>query len=328
MKERRIGSTTASNSTASSNVESHQWEVPTAAQGQRLDRWLAGSLDVSRSRLQTLIQQGNVRLNGDICYEKKTSLHVGDCLTLQIPPAVEIDLAPAAIPLDILYEDSELLVVNKPKGMVVHPSAGHTSETLVNALLAHCPHLSGIGGEQRPGIVHRLDKDTSGAIAIAKTDRAHQALQTQIQAKTARREYLGVVYGRPSESEGEVDAPIGRHPVDRKKMAVVTAEKGRHAATYWYVKEPLGNYTYLKFLLATGRTHQIRVHMAHIGHPLVGDELYCCSRTTPVKLTGQALHAWRLSFAHPISGQWIETEAPLPEEFRRLLRKLNSRYAK
>jgi 23S rRNA pseudouridine1911/1915/1917 synthase len=226
--------------------------------------------------------------------------------------------------LDILYEDEDLLVLNKPRGLVVHPAPGHASGTLVHALLAHCPHLSGINGELRPGIVHRLDKDTTGALVIAKHDQAHQHLQAQIQAKTARRIYLGVVFGRPAQSQGTISAPIGRHPVDRQKMAVLPPGQGRAAVTHWQVLERLGNYTLMQFELETGRTHQIRVHAAHLHLPIVGDPLYTRSKTSPVKLSGQALHAWKLSFVHPRTGQPLQFTAPLPEEFERLLRQLRS----
>ncbi len=201
--------------------------------------------------------------------------------------------------------------------MVVHPSPGHTSGTLVNALLWHCrtesgeSTLSGIGGIQRPGIVHRLDKDTSGSIAVAKTDQAHQRLQAQFQTKTARRDYIAVVYGAPAVERGTIDLPIGRHPVDRKKMAIVPEEKGgRRAVTHWQIKERLGNYTLMNFELETGRTHQIRVHAAQLGHPIVGDPVYSSGRSIGVNLEGQALHAWRLRLQHPVSCEWIEAIAP------------------
>ncbi|PMB16965.1 RluA family pseudouridine synthase, partial [Fischerella thermalis CCMEE 5319] len=208
-------------------------------QGERLDRYLTERLtDLSRSRIQQLIEQGQVQLNGKICTSKKTSVKRGDRISLEIPPAEPLELTPEDIPLDILYEDDQLLILNKPAGLVVHPAPGHPDGTLVNAILAHCPNLPGIGGVQRPGIVHRLDKDTTGAIAIAKTEFAHQHLQAQLKAKTAQREYLGVVYGVPKTENGTVDLPIGRHPVDRKKMAVVSPEKGgRPATTHWRILE-------------------------------------------------------------------------------------------
>jgi 23S rRNA pseudouridine1911/1915/1917 synthase len=243
-------------------------------------------------------------------------------LELEIPPIQPSRIEPETIPLDILFEDDVVMVINKPRDLVVHPAAGHASGTLVNALLAHCSDLSGINGEQRPGIVHRLDKDTTGALVIAKTDQAHHHLQAQIQAKSARREYLGVVFGRPELQQGSIDAPVGRHPIDRKKMAVVDPQRGRSAVTHWRVVEALGNYTLMHFELATGRTHQIRVHAAYRHWPIVGDPLYTSSKTSPVNLTGQALHAWKLTFTHPTTGETICCTAPLPEEFQRLLQRL------
>lgn len=293
----------------------------------RLDRYLSQELpDFSRSRLQQLIEQGNVQLNGKICTSKKAIMQIGDRISLSIPEAKPLDLQPEAIPLDILYEDDSLIIVNKPAGLVVHPAAGHEHGTLVHALLAHCQNLAGIGGVQRPGIVHRLDKDTTGAIVIAKTDLAHQHLQAQLKAKTARREYLGVVYSAPTADTGIIDQPIGRHPVDRKKMAVVPVEKGgRLAVTHWQVRERLGNYTLMHFQLETGRTHQIRVHSAYIGHPIVGDPVYSSGRNLGVNLAGQALHAWRLQLRHPINNELLEVTAPLPKAFTTLLDVLRRR---
>lgn len=292
----------------------------------RLDLYLAQqSSDLSRSRIQQLIEQGHVQVNGQVCISKKASVQPGDRISLQIPAAKPLDIQPENIPLDILYEDDSLLIINKPAGLVVHPAPGHPAGTLVNALLAHC-NLPGIGGVQRPGIVHRLDKDTTGAIAIAKTDQAHQHLQAQLKAKTARREYLGIVYGSPKTDNGTIDLPIGRHPVDRKKMAVVPIEKGgRSAVTHWQVKERLSNYTLMHFQLETGRTHQIRVHSAQIGHPIVGDPVYSSGRSVGVNLPGQTLHAWRLKLQHPVSEQWIEAVAPPPQTFATLLEVLRQR---
>lgn len=293
----------------------------------RLDRYLATQLsDLSRSRLQQLILEGNVKVNEQICKSKKATVQAGDCIQIHIPPAKPLQLQAEEIPLDILYEDEHLIIINKPAGLVVHPAASHEGGTLVNALLAHFPDIAGVGGVQRPGIVHRLDKDTTGAIAIAKTDLAHQNLQAQLKAKTARREYLGIVCGAPKTESGTVDAPIGRHPGDRKKMAVVPVEKGgRPAVTHWRVKERLGNYTLMHFQLETGRTHQIRVHSAHIKLPIVGDPIYSSNRSLGVNLPGQALHAWRLTLQHPVSGEVIEASAPLPETFNTLLEILRRR---
>jgi 23S rRNA pseudouridine1911/1915/1917 synthase len=295
----------------------------------RLDRWLSQHLStLSRSRLQQLIEQGNVQVNGKVYTAKKATVKVGDRIQIEIPAAQPLELKPEEIPLEILYEDDSLLIVNKPAGLVVHPAPGHPEGTLVNALLAHCPNLPGIGGVQRPGIVHRLDKDTTGAIAIAKTEQAMANLQAQLKAKTARREYLGIVYGAPKAESGTINLPIGRHPVDRKKMAVVPIEKGgRAAVTHWQVKERLGNYTLMHFQLETGRTHQIRVHCTEIGHPIVGDPLYSSGRSVGVNLSGQALHAWRLTLQHPVTEKWIEVTAPPPPAFTKLLDNLRRRIA-
>ncbi|AFY56022.1 ribosomal large subunit pseudouridine synthase D [Rivularia sp. PCC 7116] len=293
----------------------------------RLDSYLSGKkLDLSRSRIQQLIEQGHVKLNGEICNSKKNSLKQGDLIVLEIPTAQPLELQPENIPLDILYEDEQILILNKPAGLVVHPAPGHPNGTLVNAVLAHCPNLPGIGGVQRPGIVHRLDKDTTGAIAIAKTELAHHSLQAQLKAKTARREYLGVVYGATKQPEGTINLPIGRHPKERKKMAVVPVEKGgREAVTHWQIKERLGNYTLMHFQLETGRTHQIRVHSAQIGHPIVGDSVYSSNRSVGVNLPGQALHAWKLQLKHPVTNNLVEVIAPLPQVLSTLLQVLRRR---
>ncbi|WP_293068833.1 RluA family pseudouridine synthase [Moorena sp. SIO4A5] len=295
----------------------------------RLDSYIAQQTpDLSRSRIQKLIEQGNVQVNDHVCISKKAKVQLGDRISLTIPDAKPLELQPEVIPLDILYEDEVLIIINKPASLVVHPAPGHESGTLVNALLAHCPKLTGIGGVQRPGIVHRLDKDTTGAIAIAKTDQAHGHLQAQLQAKTAQRQYLGVVYGAPSAESGTINQPIGRHPVDRKKMAVVPVEKGgRPAITHWQVRERLGNYTLIHFQLETGRTHQIRVHSSYIGHPIVGDPVYSSGRSVGVNLPGQALHAWRLQLKHPVSEEWIEFVAPPPLALIKLLDVLRLRFS-
>ncbi|MEY3867128.1 MAG: hypothetical protein RLZZ338_1019 [Cyanobacteriota bacterium] len=300
--------------------------VEETAKNNRLDVWLSQEIsDLSRSRLQSLIEKGHVTINDQICQSKKELVKQGDRVSVTIPDAEPLDLKPEEIPLDILYEDQYLIIINKPAGLVVHPAPGHHHGTLVNALLAHCP-LAEIGGVQRPGIVHRLDKDTSGAIVIAKTDIAHQNLQTQLKAKTARREYLGIVYGSPKTETGTINLPIGRHPVDRKKMAIIPEEKGgRIAITHWQIKERLGNYTLIHYQLETGRTHQIRVHSTHIGHPLVGDPVYSSHHSLGVKLPGQALHAWKLTLQHPITGDIINAIAPLPEKFITLLEILRKR---
>lgn len=293
----------------------------------RLDRYLSQKLsDLSRSRIQQLIEQGHVQVNDQICTSKKVNLKIGDRISLEIPAIEPLQLLAADIPLDILYEDEELIILNKPAGLVVHPAPGHPDGTLVNAILAHCPNLPGIGGIQRPGIVHRLDKDTTGAIVIAKTDLAYQHLQAQLQAKTARREYLGLVYGVPKTETGSIDLPIGRNPQDRKKMGIVSIEDGGRAAiTHWRVQERLANYTLIHFQLETGRTHQIRVHSAKIGHPIVGDPLYSSAHSIGVNLPGQALHAWKLQLQHPVSGKLLQVTAPLPRSFTTLLEVLRRR---
>lgn len=292
----------------------------------RLDSWLAEQLpDISRSRIQKLIEQECVEINHQIIASKKHKLKPGDRIKITIPQIQETSMQAEEIPLEILYEDDHLLIINKPAGLVVHPSAGHAEGTIVNALLAHCP-LSSIGGVQRPGIVHRLDKDTTGALAIAKTDQAHQNLQAQLKAKTARREYLGVVYGAPKTESGTINLPIGRHRIDRKKQAIIPEEKGgKPSVTHWQIKERIGNYTLIQFQLETGRTHQIRIHSAHIGHPIVGDPVYSNGKDIGVNLPGQALHAWKLKLQHPITGEWIEAIAPLPPVFNTLLEILRKR---
>ncbi|WP_242024801.1 MULTISPECIES: RluA family pseudouridine synthase [unclassified Phormidium] len=294
---------------------------------ERLDRWLTANVnELSRNRIQKLIDWEYVQLNGQLCTNKKEAVQVGDRIRLTIPEPRPLELAAEAIPLDILYEDEHLIILNKPAGLVVHPAPGNMSGTLVNAVLAHCgDQLLGIGGVQRPGIVHRLDKNTTGAIVVAKTDLAHSDLQAQMKAKTARREYLGLVYGAPKSNSGTVDAPLGRHPADRKKNAVVPLEKGRTAVTHWQIEERLGNFSLLRFRLETGRTHQIRVHSTHMGHPIVGDPTYGTGRDVGVNLPGQALHAERLELRHPATGETVVAIAPLPEHFLKLLTVLRSR---
>ncbi|MEO0395161.1 MAG: RluA family pseudouridine synthase [Cyanobacteria bacterium P01_A01_bin.137] len=303
----------------------------TDAPGERIDRWLSAHCELSRNRVQKLIEQGALTLNDVPCTNKKITVNQGDWLQLTIPAVEPFELIAQAIPLDILYEDEYLVVVNKPAGMVVHPAPGHPNGTLVNAILAHCgDQLTGVGGVQRPGIVHRLDKDTTGAMVVAKTEPVLHHLQGQIQAKTAQRDYLGVVFGVPklpeNRSWGTTDAPIGRHPKERKKMAVVPIEKGgRRAVTHWHVQERLGNYTLLHYRLETGRTHQIRVHSAMMGHPIVGDTVYGAGRSVGVKLSGQALHARQLTLTHPITGETVVAIAPLPPNFDTLLQRLRQR---
>lgn len=283
--------------------------------------------DLSRNRVQKLIDWEYVTVNGQRCTNKKAAVQVGDAITITIPESKPLELTAEDIPLDILYEDAHFVIVNKPAGLVVHPAPGNMSGTLVNALLAHCgDSLLGIGGVQRPGIVHRLDKNTTGAIVVAKTDLAHRDLQAQMKAKTARREYLGVVYGAPKADGGTINAPIGRHPQDRKKQAITPPSKGgRHAVTHWQILERLGNFTLMRFRLETGRTHQIRVHGAHIGHPIVGDPTYGSGRSVGVNLPGQALHAEQLTLRHPATGERVTVMAPLPDYFETLLNVLRKR---
>lgn len=287
----------------------------------RIDRYLAEQCpDLSRSYIQKLVKDGAVSVNNR---QVKANYKVQpqDQVILTIPDMQVPDILPENIPLDILYEDQWLLVVNKPKDMVVHPSAGHMEGTLVNAVMAHCgEHLSGINGVLRPGIVHRIDKDTTGALLICKDDTVHRDLAEQLKVHSIKRRYRAIVQGNLKEDQGTVDAPVGRHPTDRKKMAV-NYKNGKEAVTHYQVLERFGNATYIECRLETGRTHQIRVHMASLGHPLLGDTIYGSSKN-PYHLQGQALHAMILGFVHPITREYLEFQAPLPEYFIKLLDKL------
>ena len=289
--------------------------------GVRLDRFLADSgLELSRSAAVGLIDNGNVTVNGK-AQNKKYKLSDGDEVIIRIPDPVPYEAKAENIPLDIIYEDEDLLVVNKPKGMVVHPAAGNYDGTLVNALLYHCgDSLSGINGVLRPGIVHRIDKDTSGLLIVAKNDHAHKLLAEQIKAHSFTREYEAIVFGNLKNDEGTVDAPIGRHPVDRKKMCI-TPKNSKNAVTHYQVLERLKGYTYIRCILETGRTHQIRVHMASLGHPVSGDTVYGV-KNEKVPFTGQCLHARKIGFVHPSSGEYIEFTSPLPDYFEQFLSKL------
>ena len=276
--------------------------------------------DITRSYLQKLLKDGSVQMNGKPV-KASTKTAVGAVIALTIPEPEEPEILPENIPLDILYEDSDVILINKPKNMVVHPAAGHYTGTLVNALMYHCRgDLSGINGVLRPGIVHRIDKDTTGVLIVCKNDRAHNALAEQLKEHSITRKYHAIVCGNLKEDEGTVDAPLGRHPQDRKKMAIVRSG-GKRAVTHYRVLERFGNDTYIECQLETGRTHQIRVHMASLGHPLLGDEIYGRAKS-PFKLEGQTLHAMVLGFIHPTTGEYMEFEAPLPEYFEKLLEKL------
>ena len=291
--------------------------------GERIDAALARlAPELSRSAAQRLLENGLVRRNGAAA-AKSDRLNAGDILEFEPPVPKEISAQPEDIPLDVVYEDSDVIVINKPKGLVVHPAAGHWDGTLVNALLHHCgDSLSGIGGERRPGIVHRIDKDTSGLIIAAKNDFAHQFLSAQLSDHTLGREYEAVVHGGFRDDAGTVDAPIGRHPVDRKRMAV-TPKNSKPAVTHYEVIARYRGYTRILCRLETGRTHQIRVHMASIGHPLLGDGVY--GAPCPEKgLEGQCLHARRLKFIHPRTGQLVRLEAPLPEYFTQVISRLGN----
>ena len=289
--------------------------------GLRIDRYLAEkNTDLSRSYIQKLLKNQEISVNG-IPVKANYKVQQEDQILLTVPELTEPDILPEDIPLDILYEDEDLMVVNKPKGMVVHPSAGHLSGTLVNAILYHCHgHLSGINGIMRPGIVHRIDMDTTGAILVCKSDFAHKDLAEQLKEHSIKRRYRAIVSGNLKEDTGRIEGPIGRHPIDRKKMAI-NYKNGKDAVTHYQVLERFGNATYVECRLETGRTHQIRVHMASKGHPLLGDQVYGSARN-PFHLQGQALHAMILGFVHPRTGEYMEFEAPLPEYFIKLLEKL------
>ena len=301
------------------------FELEAEYEGERLDKYLSILYpEQSRSFFQKLIKDGHVLVN-DTPEKANYRLRVEDLISVTIPDAVETPILPENIPLDILYEDDDLLVVNKPKGMVVHPSAGHYTGTLVNAIMYHCKDsLSGINGEIRPGIVHRIDMDTTGSLIVCKNDESHIFIAEQIKEHSVTRKYRGIVYGGVSDDEGTIDAPIGRHPTDRKKMST-HCKNGREAitpaVTHYRVLQRFERYTYMEFQLETGRTHQIRVHMASIGHPLLGDAVYSSGKS-PYHLQGQTLHAMTIGFIHPATREYLEITAPLPDYFEKILRDL------
>ncbi len=299
----------------------YYFEISEQDVGKRLDKFLSENIDgLSRSYIASLIEDKQILVNGKAA-SKSNKLSARDTIEFSVRDAVELEAEPEDIPLDIVYEDEELIVINKPKGMVVHPAAGNPNGTLVNALLYHCKEgLSGINGVMRPGIVHRIDKNTSGLLVVAKTDRAHLSLSEQIKEHSVTREYRAVVYGHLKENRGEVNAPIGRHKIDRKKMCV-TDKNSKSAVTHYEVLEEFNDFSYIRCVLETGRTHQIRVHMAYLGHPLAGDEVYGPKKVI-TELEGQCLHAIKLGFVHPTSGEYIEFESELPESFEKFLKKL------
>lgn len=301
-----------------------QYEVTAEEDGLRLDQYIAGRcMDLSRSYIQKLIKESRVTINKNIQTKTKTAVQESDIVNVFLPDPKELEIKPQDIPLDILYEDNDVLVVNKPKGMVVHPAPGHYEGTLVNAVLYHCrDNLSGINGVLRPGIVHRIDKDTTGALIVCKNDKAHQKIADQLRAHTITRSYRAIVYNNFSEDEGMINAPIGRHPTNRKKR-MVTEKNSKEAITHYKVLDHLNHkFNYIECRLETGRTHQIRVHMSHIGHPLLGDEIYGPVNSKFKNLQGQTLHAATIGFIHPTTEEYMEFSAPLPDYFEKLLKTL------
>lgn len=287
----------------------------------RIDRYLSECCDdISRSYLQKLVKEGNVLVNGQ-SVKSNYKVTAGDQIRIELPAAMEPEIVAEPMELDVIYEDSDMILINKPKGMVVHPAAGHYSGTLVNGLMYHCrENLSGINGVLRPGIVHRIDMDTTGVLIACKNDMAHNAIAEQLKEHSITRKYYAIIHGVLKEESGTIDAPIGRHPVERKKMSI-NHQHGREAVTHYRVLKRFDRFTYVECQLETGRTHQIRVHLASIGHPLLGDQVYGPAKC-PYPLRGQTLHAGILGFCHPRTGEYLEFSAPLPEYFQELLRKL------
>lgn len=300
---------------------SQEFIVAPEEAGVRIDRYLSDQCqDISRSYLQKLLKEQSVLVE-EKPVKTNYKVNAGDRISLTLPKIREPEIMPEEIPLDIVYEDKDIILINKPKGMVVHPAAGHYSGTLVNGLMSHCRNeLSGINGVMRPGIVHRIDMDTTGVLIVCKNDMAHNSISEQLKEHSITRKYAAIVHGVLKEDEGTINAPIGRHPVDRKKMSI-NEKNGREAVTHYRVLERYRQFTYIECQLETGRTHQIRVHMASIGHPLLGDSVYGPTKC-PFRLTGQTLHAGVLGIIHPRTGEYIEFTAPLPDYFEELLRKL------
>ncbi|MCP3026191.1 RluA family pseudouridine synthase [Halobacillus sp. A5] len=298
-----------------------EYKVQDKDESQRIDKLLSDVIeDVSRSQIQSWLKDKYVEVNGE-SVKSNYKVQAGDVISWRIPEVKPLEMEAENIELDIIYEDSDVIVVNKPSGMVVHPAAGHEHGTLVNALLYHCNDLSGINGVERPGIVHRIDKDTSGLLMVAKNDRAHESLVKQLMDKSVERKYVAIVHGTISHEYGTIDAPIGRDPKDRQRMAVV--DGGREAVTHFQVLEHFNDFSYVECKLETGRTHQIRVHMRYINHPLAGDPKYGPRKT--LDIDGQALHAKSLGFTHPGTGEWKLFEAEPPNEFNRTLDELRSK---
>jgi 23S rRNA pseudouridine1911/1915/1917 synthase len=299
--------------------ELYDWTIDPADEGERIDKFLSEtSEDWSRSQIQKWIKEGHLEVNGEIV-KRNYRLSADDELKLKVPPPVELQIQPQAMDLEIVFEDQDVVVIDKPRGIVVHPGAGHYTGTLVNGLLAHCHDLSGINGVLRPGIVHRIDKDTSGLLMVAKNDKAHMSLAEQLKEHTVNRKYIALVHGEIPHETGTIDAPIGRDPKNRQQMAIVF-ERGKNAVTHFAVMERFNQYTLIELKLETGRTHQIRVHMKYIGYPLVGDPKY--GPKNPFQINGQALHAAVLGFIHPRTEEYMEFSSDLPDDMVEVIQQL------